>query len=136
MENSVNDIDLSGGEKSAEEGGPGYEALQHEAAALAAEPKPKSGTTDRLYYIFEMTSAEVDGHIIEVPVRRTFPGEGGAIIEGIVARNRDLAISRAARFFGAGWSGVLVATPESMWQPREVENVPSDGFSPRVGGVS
>jgi hypothetical protein len=110
---------------------------EEEAPEPVPEPKSKSGTIERLYRIFQIKHAEVDGNIISVPVPVTFTleDESGkqSVLEGITARNRDIALTRAAKFFGPGWSGVLVAVPEGMWEPQPVNNVPDNSFSVKIG---
>lgn len=99
----------------------------------ATADKPSSGSIDRLYYIFQLVPAEVEGQIIDVPVRRQFArGEGEEPLEGIVARNRDLALLRAAKVFGEGFDGTLVACPEGMWTPKRVHNKPKQVFSTEI----
>lgn len=113
-------------------------------AKRAPKPKPRaraatpatgnaSGTVARLYYIFSKTQAEVDGQITEVYVRCTFVDEGGQAIEGIRARNREGALMKAGRLFGHGFEGRLVATPEGMWEERDVRNKPREEFKVEIG---
>lgn len=97
-----------------------------------AAVKSSSGTMDRTYKIFHMQQTEVGGQIVEVPVEVTFTAPDGGDLEGIRARNRDLALSRAAKAFGSGWEGKLVAVPESMWEPVAVSNVPKTSFSTQI----
>lgn len=108
------------------------------APTLPASPrKAKSGTVDRLYLIHKMTTAEVDGQVVDVAVRVQFtdPEDESKILPGVRARNRDLALSKASKAFGTGWRGTLVATPEGYWEPEEIFNEPNGGFTPRIGGV-
>lgn len=96
-----------------------------------------SGSTDREYLIFERIKAEVDGNVQEVWIQRKFAveGENGerTVLNGIVARNRDLALIRAAKMFGQGYRGDLVPVPDSMWTPKPVANVPRETYRVQVG---
>lgn len=107
-------------------------APKKKAAAPKAKKKAAAGTVNRLYYIFEIVDAEIDGQIVRVPIRRQFD-MGDGIVEGVVDRNRDLAIARAAKMFGMGWRGELVAVPSNYWNPKPVHNAPKDEFRTVVG---
>jgi hypothetical protein len=103
--------------------------------ASAAPPKPGvSGTVARRYFIFEKTQIEVEGQITEAFVRVQFSDpDTSAPMEGITARNRDLALLKAGKLFGHGYEGRLVATPESMWEEKDVRNKPREEFRVEVG---
>jgi hypothetical protein len=105
-------------------------------AKQTANANQVSGSVDRLYLIFQMCPSEVEGQIMDVPVRRQFEveveGGGTEIRDGIVARNRDLALMRAAKIFGEGFDGHLVAVPEGMWTPKHVINKPKNAFSTEI----
>lgn len=98
-----------------------------------AKPKNASGTVDRPYRIFQIKPAEVEGQIIDVPVPVIFNAEGGGTMDTLVARNRDLAITKAAKLFGPGWNGTLVAVPIGMWEPEPVFNKPKNSFKVQIG---
>lgn len=113
----------------------------------AEEPKPKkraarkkkgeakakqSGRIDRLYTIFQETQAEVDGNIVPVYVQRAFVVDGETI-QGVVARNRDIALSRAGKLFGENFQGTLVAVSAASWEPKPVSNLPEPRFKVTVG---
>jgi hypothetical protein len=98
-----------------------------------ANQKATSGTIDRPYRIFQYKAVEVDGQIIEVPVPVIFNAEGGGTMDTLVARNRDLALRKAARAFGPGWAGTLVAVPIGYWEPEQVLNRPRNNFTIEIG---
>lgn len=57
----------------------------------------------------------------------------GQMVEGITARNRDLALLKAGKLFGHGYEGILIATPESMWEEKAVRNKPREEFRVEIG---
>lgn len=95
--------------------------------------KKTSGTIDRPYRIFQIKPADVDGQIIDVPVPVIFNSDDGGTQDTIVARNRDLALQKAAKAFGPGWSGTLVAVPIGMWEEKPIFNKPRNSFSVQIG---
>jgi hypothetical protein len=95
--------------------------------------KNTSGTIDRPYRIFQVKPAEVDGRVLDVPVPVAFSDGEGGTMDTLIARNRDLALTKAARAFGPGWQGTLVAVPIGMWEPEPIFNRPSNNFSVQIG---
>lgn len=110
------------------------------AAKPPAPPPPPpttgSGPAVRMYAIFRKHKTEVDGQIVEAFVRVAFADpdnpEAG-VVEAIRARNRDTALYKAAKLFGRGFEGTLVATPVSMWEEKPVRFKPREQFHVEVG---
>jgi hypothetical protein len=98
----------------------------------AKTPKPKSGSVDRTYFIFQEVQAEVGGNIIPVYARLTFM-DGTDHIDGVVARNRELALGRAGKLLGHDWEGTLVAVSQGSWEPLPVSNTPEPRYKVKVG---
>lgn len=108
---------------------PKPKAKPSKSAPKRADSNGTSGTIARRYFIFEKTQAEIDGQIVDVFARVQFSDpDTSELIEGIMARNRTLALNKAGKLFGHGYEGTLIATPESMWEEKTVRNKPREEF--------
>lgn len=113
-------------------------ARKKAAKRPAAQPPTPvaSGPASRLYFIFQRHEAEVGGHMQTVYAKVLFADPDnpqGDPLQGIRARNRDMALYKAGKLFGHGFEGRLVATPEGMWEEKDVRNKPREEFRVEVG---
>lgn len=114
-------------------------AARKKAAKRPAAQAPTpvaSGPASRLYFIFQRHEAEVGGHMQTVYAKVLFADPDnpqGDPLQGIRARNRDMALYKAGKLFGHGFEGRLVATPEGMWEEKDVRNKPREEFRVEVG---
>lgn len=102
----------------------------------AATAPATGGPPARLYFILQKVQGEVDGVLREVYQKVAFANPddpAGPPIQGIRARNRDIALYKAGKLFGHGFEGNLLALPEGMWDEKTVRNKPRDVFKVEVG---